>query len=195
MHAVQLGWCLVDKLKLVTNETVEIMLPPGASLSEGAVDVHGLTREHLQEEGAPPEVVFQEFGRHLKALLGKGVTLVGHNLLRFDTNVLDLSFKRYGIDLRLFCMSPIIDTGLIFKARNNRLKRTKTENIWEFGKRIAGLRVHGKWNLDFCLQHFGIEYTRLLHDSGEDCSLTRMLLQAMLDNNWLEDIGWDPVAL
>lgn len=79
-------------------DTFDAMVyPDNFQISQGSIDIHGITQEKAMREGRPFLEVFTDFmkfiGRHTK-------TLVAHNA-QFDTSVLRSEMIRHGIDLSL----------------------------------------------------------------------------------------------
>ena len=79
-------------------DTFDAMVyPDNFQISQGSIDIHGITQEKAMREGRPFLEVFTDFmkfiGRHTK-------TLVAHNA-KFDTSVLKSEMIRYNLNLSL----------------------------------------------------------------------------------------------
>ena len=85
------------------HETVvhEWLINPGVELAPEAVEIHGLTNEHLRENGQDPAAAIGEITDMLDAMLQPGIPLVVFNA-PFDITMTDREQRRHGI-------TPLID--------------------------------------------------------------------------------------
>lgn len=82
-NIVQLAWSVNDK------ERSYIIKPEGWEIPEASIEVHGITADRANAEGAPFEFVIDEFLDDCK----KSRLLVGHNIY-FDTSVVKAMILR-----------------------------------------------------------------------------------------------------
>jgi DNA polymerase III epsilon subunit-like protein len=74
-----------------------IVYPNDFQISQGSIDVHGITQQQAEREGRPFTEVFLDFMRFIGP---RTTTMVAHNA-KFDTNVLRSEMIRHGLDLHL----------------------------------------------------------------------------------------------
>lgn len=72
------------------------LINPGIEIGQGAIDVHGLTNEHLREHGRPPAEVLDLIAADLCVSMRKGVPIVGMNLA-FDLSMTENELARHGL--------------------------------------------------------------------------------------------------
>lgn len=88
---------------------------PGVPIPEGASDVHGITDEIAQRDGADPHFALSNIAEHLNAWGDLKLPIVVYNA-PFDITLLIAEFERYGIE----CTNPfdrvidplVLDKGL-----------------------------------------------------------------------------------
>jgi len=90
-HIVQFSYIIYDT---ELNEIVEcknyiIQLKEGIVISEGSINIHGITNEISKERGIPIEEVINEFFFYLR----NSDVLVGHNI-SFDINMVKIELLR-----------------------------------------------------------------------------------------------------
>lgn len=71
------------------------LLNPGIPMEPGAIAVHGITDEHAAEHGMPAEKGITEIVTAISEVVAADVPLVGHNLGRYDLNLLDCEAARH----------------------------------------------------------------------------------------------------
>jgi DNA polymerase III epsilon subunit-like protein len=93
-HIIQISWVIYDDVqKCVVDEYDKIIaIPADVTLTEGAVQVHGITRERSVKEGIHIRVALFDF----KTALNRCGMIVGHNL-SFDKRLIMVEGKRQGI--------------------------------------------------------------------------------------------------
>ena len=74
-----------------------IILPDDFQISQGSVDVHGITQEIAKREGRPFTEVFTDF---VKFVGPRTKTLIAHNA-KFDVNVFRSEIIRHGLNMSL----------------------------------------------------------------------------------------------
>lgn len=186
VHIVQIGWCAVVDREIHHNGSVVLSLPDSVPLAQRAIDVHGLDRARIKERGKDPTETLTA----VRDLARGYDVMVGHNIVAFDAEIIDHNFNRYGIEPVGFQSNipVILDTGIIYKAKQIGEWKSQQESFWDFTKRVQRIRVRVKWKLDVCLEAFGINDPRDKHDAGEDCYLTHKVLEAMREKGWMEDV-------
>ena len=180
-RVVQLGYCLVEDNKAVTTQSIDLFPDAGMYIKEAAFKTHGLTVEHLKTTGSDPTEVFTEFRTILDNLTKAGYGIVGHNLIGFDSKIINIEFGRRGLPKFDFSKAYVTDTGAIYKANELHMFR-QTDSEWEFMKEALNRRVTGLfWNLKVCCEAHGIKVdSEKAHDAGYDCELTQQLYEALL---------------
>ena len=74
-----------------------IIHPTDFQISQGSIDIHGITQERAEREGRPFVEVFLDFARFIGP---RTTTMVAHNAI-FDTSVLRSEMIRHQLDLSL----------------------------------------------------------------------------------------------
>jgi DNA polymerase III epsilon subunit-like protein len=74
-----------------------IIHPTDFQISQGSIDIHGITQERAEREGRPFIEVFLDFARFIGP---RTTTMVAHNAI-FDTSVLRSEMIRHQLDLSL----------------------------------------------------------------------------------------------
>lgn len=67
---------------------------PERNIEAKAVTIHGITNEMVKKEKP-----FEHYLEDVKEILEKSDYLVAHNLIGFDKPMLEIEFKRYGVEL------------------------------------------------------------------------------------------------
>lgn len=190
LFVLQYGYLYVKDGAEAGHGATTLRMPPDEVLDEGAVNVHGLTREVLATQGVDPETATKAMHRLMESVMSEGGYFVGHNI-QYDIKAVSRMFKRYKLPLiDIPGYGRMMDTGLIYKANKCDCRRYKGEDLWKYYSRVGGLRIKGlKWNLDAALEEFKLSMEkRGNHDAGEDCRLTNVLLQHMMKQAWAEKL-------
>ena len=92
-HVIQLSWLIWNSVTFEIEKVRDIYLrlPPGKTISPGALEKHRISHEHLEEHGIPPEEALNEFADDVKSCH----YLVSHNL-KFDIEVTQTEYLRRG---------------------------------------------------------------------------------------------------
>ena len=90
-----------------------IIYPDNFVISQGSIDIHGITNEQARKEGRPFPEVFVDF---LKFVGPRSKNFVAHNA-QFDTSVLRSEMIRHDIDLKLIEDFNIQCTLKMYKER------------------------------------------------------------------------------
>lgn len=77
------------------TDTRTWLLTPGIPMEPGAIAVHGITDEYAAEHGQPAEQGVSEIVTALSEVVAAGVPLVGHNIGRYDLNLLNAEAHRH----------------------------------------------------------------------------------------------------
>lgn len=132
----------------------------------------------------------------LYELIGKaiesGYSLVGHNFVKFDANMLSSHYSKFYRANSPFNHIPLVDTGGLEKARQKRLIPEPGEAISQFSLRATNAGGKGiKWDLhDHCVRTYNLQQkTASLteHDPADDCMKSHLVLETLADA-----IGWQP---
>lgn len=193
-YTLQIGFCQVEDGQVKACDSLNVIPPKDLEISQSAIDVHGLTREHLEKTGADPKAILP----YVRDLIMSYETgwLMGQNL-GFDQRAINNTLIAEGYDPIDFTPFNIMDVGGVFKAY-----RLKTEWGWgaravrkdisiaDYFKFIMSQRIRGlKWNLDLCMEVFEVEADkRGDHDAGEDCRLTHLVYQKMVERGIVKEM-------
>ena len=194
---LQMGFCQVEEGKVVTTESFDVTPPSNIHITDSAAEVHGLTKESLAKSGSRPEDIFPTIHSTLKHFADGW--LMGQNFV-FDTGALNHTFQLYGLDEIDFESIRFLDVGVIFKAwrmmtepgfgYSRSAARSPDQPLHDYFKWVRARRIRGlKWNIDFCMKHFEVEAeARGNHDAGEDCLLTHLIYQKMVERGIVEEV-------
>lgn len=72
------------------------LIDPGIPIPERATEVHGITTEHAQAEGAAPADALEEIATGLASALAAGIPVVGFNV-QYDLSILEAELARHGL--------------------------------------------------------------------------------------------------
>ncbi|SNS56625.1 DNA polymerase-3 subunit epsilon [Micrococcales bacterium KH10] len=138
------------------------LINPGIEIPAAAVDVHGLTNEHVQAHGSDPAVTLETIAATLAESIREGAPLVVFNAA-FDLVLLDSELRRYGLTplAERLGGAPIhvIDPLVLDRAFDRYRK--------------------GKRRLDTLCQVYGVEVTEAAHDAAADSRMTLAVLGQM----------------
>lgn len=102
---VSIGAVVVDSVKWqeIDHFYTEIQWNLTSKWDNSAQQVHGLSREHLEEHGVPEEEAFGEFCVFVSTYFdpAKAITLGGHNVATFDRHFLVQLFDKYNAQIKL----------------------------------------------------------------------------------------------
>ncbi len=125
-----------------TPRIFSFLVNPGIEIPQGAIDVHGLSNEHVQKHGIEPPRAIEKIVGLLRLSVEQGLPIIAMNA-RFDLTMLDREAERYGIEpvadgpdrLR-----PVVDPYVIDKAADPYRKgKRKLENQCEnWGVKLEG---------------------------------------------------------
>jgi DNA polymerase III epsilon subunit-like protein len=193
-YVLQVGFCEVSDGLVDEVYSLNITPPEDVSIDKGALEVHGLSREHLVKTGAAADEFLPDLREAM--LTFKDRWMMGQNFT-FDTKALNYTFETAGLEPIDFDEYKFIDVGVVFKAHKlaydygwgNRARRGR-ETLNRFFRTIKNARIKGlKWNIDHCMKQLEVDAPeRGNHDAGEDCRLTHLIYKAMLDKGIVEDI-------
>lgn len=112
-RAVSLSAARFSSRGRLTGTFDTIIQPTDFIISQGSIDVHGITQERAHKEGRPFTVIFSEF----LAFIGpRTKTIVAHNA-KFDTAVLRSEMLRHGLSLNLLDTFDFQCTMELYRAR------------------------------------------------------------------------------
>ncbi|MFD7016048.1 exonuclease domain-containing protein [Streptomyces sp. NPDC059928] len=77
------------------TDTRTWLLNPGIPMEPGAIAVHGITDEYAAEHGQPADQGVREIVTALSEVVAAGVPIVGHNIGRYDLNLLNAEAHRH----------------------------------------------------------------------------------------------------
>ena len=90
-----------------------IIQPLDFEISQGSIDIHGITQERAERDGRPFAEVFVDF---MKFIGPRTTTLVAHNA-KFDTSVLKSEMIRRGMNIGLLDDINFVCTMQMYKER------------------------------------------------------------------------------
>lgn len=146
------------------------LINPGVEIPQGAIDVHGITNERAQKEGAAPEVALNEIAALICAAFQAGRPVVAMNAA-FDLTMLDRELIRYGLgglgerlggydEIR-----PVLDPFVIDRAvdKYRRGKRTLTALCSHYGVPLIDAHTAGADALAGCrvLWQIAVKYPKV----------------------------------
>lgn len=159
--------------------------------AERGKTIHFDYPRYLREKVDAYVVLRQLYGVLDGAVRG-GYSLVGHNFIKFDANMLTNHYEQLFKVGSPFNHLPLIDTGGLEKARQIQLFPEPGEPISKFSRRSANVVRKGvKWDLhEHCVVTYGLhEKTAALveHDPADDCMKSHYVLETLADA-----LGWRP---
>lgn len=107
------------------------LINPGIEIPQGAIDVHGITNEQAQKDGAAPEIALNEIAALVCAAFRAGRPVVAMNAA-FDLTMLDRELIRYdlgGLAERLGsydAVRPVLDPMVLDRAVDVYRKGSRT---------------------------------------------------------------------
>jgi len=181
---VQFGYSIVNDGKIVNIGSFYICPTiQGKIMNPRASEINGITDEKLRKEGMDPRTAFSEVVDLIKAASTGTSLLAGHNLFKFDCNILESEFKRHGISFQ-FDRNRLFDVGLIEKALRINTKPKEGEILQKFYKRVSSAYSRGvRWSLDrILIPTYGIDKSaeldvNNLHDAAEDAKAVCLIIE------------------
>ena len=139
------------------------IINPGIEISQGAIDVHGITNERAVAEGVDAADGIFSILQAIDIYDRKGIPVAAYNAA-FDFTILKSEAERYGWPFR----APrfILDGYVIDKKLDPYRK----------GKRQLGVTA----------KHYGFEMTNA-HDAEADCEAAGRVTYRLLKHKWLFD--------
>ena len=139
------------------------IINPGIEISQGAIDVHGITNERAVAEGMDAKDGIFSILQAIDIYDRKGIPVAAYNAA-FDFTILKSEAERYGWDFR----APrfILDGYVIDKKLDPYRK--------------------GKRQLAVTAAHYGFEMTNA-HDAEADCLAAGILTYRLLSHQWIFD--------
>lgn len=139
------------------------LINPGIEIPQGAIDVHGITNEKAQKEGAAPEIALNEIAALVCAAFRAGRPVVAMNAA-FDLTMLDRELIRYdlgGLGERLGgydAVRPVLDPMVIDRTvdKYRKGKRTLTALCDTYGVPLIDAHTAGADALAGCRVLFKI---------------------------------------
>lgn len=191
---LQMGFCQVENGEVKCKESFNVIPPCDVFITPEAQAVHGLSRQMLEKTGSVATDIIPVIHETL-VHFSQG-WMMGQNFT-FDTKALNLTFQRVGLEPIDFTKIQFIDVGVIFKAyrmihewHRSDMYRSKDVSLHAFFDRVRGQRVKGlKWNIDFCMEWFSVDAPkRGDHDAAEDCWLTHLIYQKMVEQGIVKEV-------
>lgn len=121
------------------------LINPGVEIPQGAIDIHGITNEKAQAEGADPKEAIFDILTHVQ-LFTQDAPLVAYNAA-FDLSLLKYEAERHGFTMHF--TAPVFDSFIVDKQLD------------KFRK--------GKRTLTVTSAHYGIDIGANAHDAEADC--------------------------
>lgn len=175
---LQIGWRAVhENGAVVSSET--IVTPGPVKVTERITEINGLTQE-MVDAGAPIAGVLRHF-----LIVSAGLSIVGHNILRFDWPFMKEALKEARMleELDPDTNSRLIDTAAMFKAWKLGLVRQPGQSHLDYAFGVLEYRVKGlKYNLETACDELGIPTEgRRFHSIRDDVELTGQVFEKLLD--------------
>lgn len=109
------------------GESRQWLIDPGVEIPAAATNVHGITNEQAQREGAEPAQALEEITSSLALILDKGIPVVAFNA-SYDLSILEVENMRHGVPTLASRLendiAPILDP-LVMDKHVDRFRRGK----------------------------------------------------------------------
>jgi DNA polymerase-3 subunit epsilon len=141
------------------------LINPGIPISDGAAKVHGITNQHAQAHGRPPQTAIREIAEQVLSATASGVPFIGFNC-PFDLTMLWAETMRHCPDLSdpLRHVAPVIDPFVLDKWADK----------WRKGSR----------KLIDVARHYGIELSEQDAHGAEADALAAGRVAWAIANKW-----------
>lgn len=163
-HVVTAFLGLMD---VATGELVEKkswLINTGHQIPQGAIDVHGITNEKMQSEGADPKDAIFEIILKLNAYERANIPVVIYNA-RFDASLIDAETRRHFPGMKRLDWTLVIDPLIIWKK------------VDRFRK--------GKRTLVTAAEAMGVAVLENAHDAEADCIMAGQVAIKLLQHQWI----------
>jgi DNA polymerase III epsilon subunit-like protein len=183
-YVLQYGFCFVIERRQVDSFAQIIKRRHAIPLTSRAVEIHGITPERMAYEGVDPSAVVPSITNTFEAYRQKRFMFVGHNLMAFDAPLFERECLGLGVPFQ-FRDDEVIDTGMLVKAAQLKLRFHPGETLGCFYRRVSGIIARGVfWSLDkhciktYALDKCGVDCDKA-HDAAVDCQLTHHLFEKL----------------
>lgn len=196
----------VDTLndRIVTTALVDItpgqrptvateLINPGVDIPEEAAAIHGITTEHAQTHGRPPEEVLFEVTGRIALAMTNGIPVVAANAA-YDFTLLEVENRRYGLPTLADRLpggryGVVVDPMVLDKHYDPYRKAVCVNN-----KPPCGCGAVDKKLTSLCL-HYGVRFSATgAHDAGAD-ALAACRLVPKIAGRFPELVGMVPAHL
>lgn len=184
---LQWGFCVVEQRKPRANFSTYVKRPSSLQIDPMALKLHGIDHAVLEKHGEDPYEVMSAVIENLEAWRRRGFMFSGHNLMRFDAELLEREAKELGLHFR-FGDNEVIDTGMLVKASQLGLPFKDKDSLRSYYERVSNVRATVKWSLDrHCIKHYKLarfvnqDVIDKAHDAAIDTLLTHHLFEVMRD--------------
>lgn len=94
-YIMQLSYAIYNHKTKTIEKMVDhiVKIDDRVEISEGALQIHGITREMTQQRGIPIETVIHDIFKQIQIGFKKGYNLIGHNII-FDLAMLKAAIMR-----------------------------------------------------------------------------------------------------
>ena len=160
------------------------LLNHGIEISDTTVELTGITKEMIDEEGVDPQEAFAEF----MEILTPGVPHLTHNGIRFDIPFLAHHLcRKFGKtrgdhrELTDWLNRYAIDTAVIIKGEKLGMEWQWGETFKEYADRVMNIIAKGvKYNVGICCEELDVDTEGLVqHRALADVELTHRIYQAI----------------
>lgn len=177
----ELAFCVYEKNKKV-YEYQSYLKWPNLKVSFGAAKQTGYNAKEVQDKGREPKEVMDHFRKYL---YDDEYYIVGHNILRYDSQIINTANRELGYDTDFSFTKRCIDTNALARAlKLNRLKKEHEDIIaWQY--RILDIRAKGvKTRIQVLCDEFKITYDKenlhgALYDVEMNYEILKRLVQKM----------------
>jgi DNA polymerase III epsilon subunit-like protein len=144
-----------------------------------------MTYKRMQDDGSPPDIVFQEYKELFEYARESKTLIVGHNAVQFDNVRFEDAIREWLGDEEWTFPEHVFDTAAVVKATLTGMPPLPEETLQQYFFRVLDRPAPGvKYNLDtFCVKQFKLldNYPDLdladSHTAGFDAMLTHLLLE------------------
>lgn len=178
---LEIGYMHVKDGAILKEES--FLLNHNIEISETTTKLTGITKAMIDEKGISPLIAYEI----LKNLFRLDIPHISHNGFRFD---LPFFFTAIGQtmklesweELRQIAKRNMIDTAVIYKAREIKMERLADETFYDFSNRVMEVRAFGvKYNVGVCCDKLTIDRSNVVqHRANADIFLTNEIFKKLI---------------
>jgi len=149
------------------------------NVSKGAAESTGFDQNRIDVLGLDPKLVCDKFFEYL---YDKSYTIAGHNILGYDSYIVNVCRRELGYSEDYSFIDRIVDTHALSKAFKLNLRPQEEENFTAWQYRVLDLKAKGiKTKISVMCQDFGIDFDETkLHAAGYDVTKNYEILSELV---------------